>query len=62
MDDHVLKLLDNVGEEPVQIILFTVTQQVTSSNALYRLVEKVSQASYVTGSGGHCFLAFASIC
>ncbi|KAK9836770.1 hypothetical protein WJX74_007730 [Apatococcus lobatus] len=41
MEHLVSDLLENISKEPLQITLFTITQQVTQREALYMLVEKI---------------------
>ena len=43
MDKTVSDLMDRILDEPMQVILFTITQHVTCRDALYSLVEKVGQ-------------------
>lgn len=45
MQKPLSELLDSIIEEPLQITLFAVTQQITCREALYRLVEKVGDCS-----------------
>ena len=41
MEQQVREIVDHVTEEPMQVTLFSIIQQVTNSHALYLLVEKV---------------------